>query len=38
MSRSLPNITCVTVPGVGHTPTLLEPVSVEALDAYFASV
>jgi pimeloyl-ACP methyl ester carboxylesterase len=38
MSRSLPRIACVTVPGVGHTPTLLEPVSVEALDAYFAQV
>jgi pimeloyl-ACP methyl ester carboxylesterase len=38
MSRSLPRITCVTVPGVGHTPTLLEPVSVEALDAYFAQL
>ncbi|HEX7006221.1 MAG TPA: alpha/beta hydrolase [Alphaproteobacteria bacterium] len=36
MSRSLPRITCVTVPGVGHTPTLLEPAAVEALDAYFA--
>jgi len=38
MRHSLPNITCVTVPGVGHTPTLLEPVSVEALDAFFAVV
>ncbi|MGE5147562.1 MAG: alpha/beta fold hydrolase [Candidatus Eiseniibacteriota bacterium] len=38
MKTALPDITCVTVPGVGHTPTLLEPVSVEALDAYFARV
>jgi pimeloyl-ACP methyl ester carboxylesterase len=36
MARSLPDITCVTVPDVGHTPTLSEPAAVEALDAYFA--
>ncbi|RED53458.1 alpha/beta fold hydrolase [Aestuariispira insulae] len=34
MHRSHNNITCVTVPDVGHVPSLQEPESVEALDEF----
>ena len=36
MQESHNNITCVTVPGVGHVPSLEEPVSVEALNEFLS--
>lgn len=36
MGRTLPRIATVTVPGVGHAPTLAEPEAAAALDAYLA--
>lgn len=38
MGRSLPDISTVTVPGVGHAPTLAEPEAAAAIDAYLAGL
>ena len=38
MVEALPVAELVTVPGVGHTPTLSEPVVVEAIDRLLARV
>lgn len=38
MASRMPNITAVTVPRVGHAPTLEEPQAVEALEQFFAKL
>jgi pimeloyl-ACP methyl ester carboxylesterase len=38
MARRLPLLECVTVPGVGHAPTLFEPESEAAIDRLLARV
>jgi hypothetical protein len=35
MEACQPRLTRVDVPGVGHAPTLAEPVALEALDAFY---
>ena len=36
MAEDMPKLTRVTVPGVGHTPTLAEPEVLSALDDFLA--
>ena len=38
MKAEKPDLTTLTIPGVGHTPNLSEPVAVAALDTFLASV
>lgn len=38
MKRAAPSATFVTVPGVGHAPTLSEPEAVAAMDAFLGSL
>lgn len=38
MAREKPDITCVTVPGVGHTPTLAEPEAVSAIEHFLGAL
>ena len=38
MQRRLPGLAAVTVPGVGHAPTLEEPAAAAAVDALLARV
>lgn len=38
MKRRLPGMTAVTVPGVGHAPTLAEPVAAAALKAFLDEI
>ncbi len=38
MARRLPSLRAVTVPGVGHAPTLAEPAAAAALDAFLIAV
>jgi pimeloyl-ACP methyl ester carboxylesterase len=38
MEREKPDLEVVTVPGVGHVPTLVEPVSTAAIDGFLAGL
>jgi pimeloyl-ACP methyl ester carboxylesterase len=38
MQRCLPGLTAVTVPGVGHAPTLMEPVAAAALREFLDDI
>ena len=38
MQRRLPGLTAVTVPGVGHAPTLMEPVAAAALREFLDDI
>jgi pimeloyl-ACP methyl ester carboxylesterase len=38
MARSHPGIRQVTVPGVGHVPSLAEPEAEAAIDAFIAAI
>jgi pimeloyl-ACP methyl ester carboxylesterase len=38
MARRLPGLRCVTVPGVGHPPTLAEPAVAAALSAFLDGI